>query len=399
MSIDLEKLLGKAIGLTHKEQPDKMQTKLADEYASTYGEAVNEGYGKSAFEVEWESPDRKMIQHLQSNVYEFSHAKTHEQLKALTAALYDKDGNIIPYNEFKEIAGRINNEMAIRHLQAEYNTAIGSAQVAARWTEFEAMKDIYPNLMYDTAGDKRVRPSHAALDGVVKPMDDDFWDRNTPPLAWNCRCTIRQATGGRAITPADKIAEPDDTPPLFKKNFAKGGMAFPPEHPYFKNLPEDIKVIAKKGNPYNYTKIYNSENGGYVYNSTMSRAAAHELEMAQSLADNGRKVIYLPDINPHSSAQKKLREMALPKEVAKTSKNVDAMVDGVLFEFKKATRNTIADRIEEAFGKCSRLVIKTEELTKRNLKNYIEDYMNKNPDVKVEEVIWINSDNEVVTIL
>lgn len=42
-----------------------------------------------------------------------------------------------------------------------------------------------------TAGDDRVRDSHAAMDGVRAPKDHPVWDKWTPPCAWGCRC-IRQ---------------------------------------------------------------------------------------------------------------------------------------------------------------------------------------------------------------
>lgn len=41
---------------------------------------------------------------------------------------------------------------------------------------------------YVTTGDDRVRPTHAALEGVTLPKDDPFWRRFYPPNGWNCRC-------------------------------------------------------------------------------------------------------------------------------------------------------------------------------------------------------------------
>src|SRR5690606_5795115 len=117
-----------------------------------FSEAAHEGSRKKLFEVDWGTPDWKMIQNLQNNIYQFSFAKTHEQLKAVTQALYDKDGKIIPFHEFQEIAKRINNEFATKHLLVEYNTAIGGAQMASRWTDFSQDPD-YPNGTYRTVGD------------------------------------------------------------------------------------------------------------------------------------------------------------------------------------------------------------------------------------------------------
>jgi len=59
--------------------------------------------------------------------------------------------------------------------------------------EFNAQPEIQEILWgyeYSTVGDDRVRPSHAALDGVRLPKDDPFWKTNMPPNGYNCRCTV-----------------------------------------------------------------------------------------------------------------------------------------------------------------------------------------------------------------
>lgn len=52
----------------------------------------------------------------------------------------------------------------------------------------DAQREIFPMWMYQTLQDGRVRPSHAALDGIVLPCNDDFWKTHTPPWDWGCRC-------------------------------------------------------------------------------------------------------------------------------------------------------------------------------------------------------------------
>lgn len=57
--------------------------------------------------------------------------------------------------------------------------------MAAKWEKFEEDGDRY-NLQYRTAGDDKVRPEHAALNGVTLPMSDPFWESYYPPNGWNC---------------------------------------------------------------------------------------------------------------------------------------------------------------------------------------------------------------------
>jgi SPP1 gp7 family putative phage head morphogenesis protein len=77
------------------------------------------------------------------------------------------------------------------YLEAEYNFAVQSSQMAAKWAEFERSGDRY-NLQYRTANDDKVRESHRKLDGTTLPVSDPFWDKYLPPLSWNCRCTVVQ---------------------------------------------------------------------------------------------------------------------------------------------------------------------------------------------------------------
>ena len=47
------------------------------------------------------------------------------------------------------------------------------------------------HLQYLTMEDDRVRPSHRALDGIIVPKDDPFWQNHFPPWEWGCRCRTR----------------------------------------------------------------------------------------------------------------------------------------------------------------------------------------------------------------
>jgi hypothetical protein len=70
--------------------------------------------------------------------------------------------------------------------------------------------------MYDAINDSRTRPTHRALDNVIRHIDDPFWDTYYPPNGFRCRCstislTENQATsrGGVKPPPEDGFPEPD----------------------------------------------------------------------------------------------------------------------------------------------------------------------------------------------
>jgi hypothetical protein len=66
--------------------------------------------------------------------------------------------------------------------------------MAGHWRVFDEQAESFPYLMYDAINDSRVRPSHLALDGVIRPVNDPFWKSRTPPLGHRCRCTLRSLT-------------------------------------------------------------------------------------------------------------------------------------------------------------------------------------------------------------
>jgi SPP1 gp7 family putative phage head morphogenesis protein len=63
---------------------------------------------------------------------------------------------------------------------------------AAKWEEDQDpdIQEILWGYTYTTAGDDRVRETHAALEGITLPKDDPFWKKFWPPNGYNCRCTV-----------------------------------------------------------------------------------------------------------------------------------------------------------------------------------------------------------------
>lgn len=53
-----------------------------------------------------------------------------------------------------------------------------------------AIQEILWGYEYNTVGDDRVRPAHAAMDGVRAPKNDPLWNTWTPPCGYSCRCTL-----------------------------------------------------------------------------------------------------------------------------------------------------------------------------------------------------------------
>ena len=72
------------------------------------------------------------------------------------------------------------------------------AYAAARYRSQMEDRDVFPYLKYVTAGDGRVRDSHAKLDGVILPKGDPFWEDHYPPWDFGCRCVAVELTEAMA---------------------------------------------------------------------------------------------------------------------------------------------------------------------------------------------------------
>lgn len=227
---DLEQFLLKVHkGAFKKGKTDKKRVEV---YTQVFTEGIVGAYNTAAGSFDFDSPDHKMLEALKKNAFHFSAAKNRAEIVSLSSALRDANGKLRSYTDFKVEASKIVDEYQGSWLQTEYDTAVNSSTLAARWVEY----DDDELLRYETVKDDRVREAHRRLDGITKPKSDKFWDTYYPPLGWKCRCTITPVLSAR-ITPDDEIPADaiDSVPALFRENMAKKGIAFPSNHPYYKH--------------------------------------------------------------------------------------------------------------------------------------------------------------------
>ncbi|WP_184875107.1 phage head morphogenesis protein [Kaistella daneshvariae] len=129
---------------------------------------------------------------LKKNIAEFSAFKETAFKAALELLLTDDKGDLVPWSAFKKAALQVSGDYNTRFLEAEYHQTVATANMAGKWQDFQRNKELYPNLKYVTVGDGRVRPEHRAWDGIVKPLNDPWWNENLPPNDWGCRCDAVQ---------------------------------------------------------------------------------------------------------------------------------------------------------------------------------------------------------------
>jgi SPP1 gp7 family putative phage head morphogenesis protein len=198
---------------------------------------VEEGFGTTLKAAK--GLDASMLNALRENVYVFSGFKNYQMLRQASDLLVDVNGAARSFTDFRNEVLKLNNEYNVDWLRAEYNHAIGSSRMAEKWNGFEKRKETLPLLEYLTAGDSRVRQSHAKLNRIILPVDHPFWNTYMPPNDWNCRCNVRSlADGDQTILKADQYPELKDD---FKFNPGKDRVIFPKSHPYY-DVPDKDKV-------------------------------------------------------------------------------------------------------------------------------------------------------------
>jgi SPP1 gp7 family putative phage head morphogenesis protein len=366
---------------------DVGMTKLV---ATELRKAVIEGFGKDLPALDYATADYNMLVALEKNCYHFAAAKNYQELKSLTLALKDGEGNIRSFNDFKIEALKISGAYNSRYLKTEYDTAIGSAQMAAKWADIEQNKAAAPMLQYDTVGDGRVRPAHRLLNGIIRPVDDAFWQVYYPPNGWRCRCDVRQLLGGTP-TPAHTIVTPDDVPEMFKTNLAKDGLLFPKQHPYYKDCPNEILQKAELLRTNKYSKMERTEGMNadvWVSNIADKKDLNENIVLAKRLAAHGQEV----HIQPHSF-DKKVKN----PEIKLGSFDSDFKIDSAKTNIEKFVRNAI-DSANTQGANPPVLVIKNERYKKVDVWRALRGQFSETKRKKNISEVWLLLDDDLVKI-
>ena len=119
------------------------------------------------------------------------------------------------------------------HMRLVYRANVNSAYNAGRWTQQQRTKKGRPYLQRISVAhglpeaeqieEHDVRPTHAQADGVIRPVDDEYWTASYPPYfdgeyEYNCRCMAvsvsreEMVDEGLRVTPDDEINLPELDP-------------------------------------------------------------------------------------------------------------------------------------------------------------------------------------------
>jgi SPP1 gp7 family putative phage head morphogenesis protein len=345
---------------------------------------VFSGYGKNLTNKDLTDAERSFLTKIEANVYVFSGFKNYQQLKETTLLLKNDSGKLKPFNEFLNDVKSVNETYNEVYLNAEYGTAVASAQTAATWQDYEnAGVDM---LTYVTAGDDRVRAEHAILEGVTYPVDHEFWDTYYPPNDWGCRCDTIPSVGEKQVP----ISSGDlpELPEMFQNNVGKSGVLFPDTHPYYdvpgKTAKEILQQVDDILPPDTSTQTqYESDSGGSVEveGGVNKKELKDNMEVSKVLADAGHKV----------------RLLAIDRTPG--VKNPDALVDEKTFEFKTNKTPTISaidNELRAAKDQADHIVVNIKsKITADDLSYAISSRMSRSKNVKD---VWLIYKDDLIKI-
>lgn len=134
-----------------------------------------------------------------------------EQLQGVMDSLNKVLGEGMSFKDWKEMvrSGDIGLDLPDYRLNNIFRTNMQTAYNHGHYVQQQRFKGSRPYLMYDAVNDSRTRPSHLAMDNIIRPVDDAFWMSHYPPNGYQCRCTTISLTEAQAQARGGVTAEPE----------------------------------------------------------------------------------------------------------------------------------------------------------------------------------------------
>lgn len=120
------------------------------------------------------------------------------------------------FNDFKKLVAENEIILSEPYLKNVFRTNIQTAYGHGRWQQQQRNKANRPYLMYVSINDSRVRPSHLALNRIIRHIDDPFWLKYYAPWGYMCRCAVIALTEEQALKYG--ITADEDLPVIAENN-------------------------------------------------------------------------------------------------------------------------------------------------------------------------------------
>jgi len=292
------------------------------------------------------------------------------------------------YEQYKKgasiVIGRANTAQT-----AEYNTAVHRTRVVKQWRQFEKESNLYPNIEWIRTRSATPRELHLEYAGHVWAKDDPFWNQNQPGCIWNCKCSWKSTD--RAVTQGS--AGDVKPSPGLEGNPAKTNEIFTAKHPYFSRVDNHIPELGVLHNPDDIAYL-NQVAAGKTYkvhfNAEKAAETAENKETVRLLLQNGfDDIALLPTIHKSETALRS-RYFGAAFNSRFPAANPDAVVDGVITEFKQSKKRNLAHRITQAAAKSEMAIIRlTEDVDSKEIAGIVKRAWTKESNENLKTIVII----------
>lgn len=218
----------------------EIEENLFNETFRIFREASSTGISLSAAEIPIE-----FKQKIDRGNAVFSAFKVHRMQNDIASQLYDSNGVLKPFEQWKKDVHPMLDHHVRHWLQTEYDTAVIRARQAADWQRFELYADILPNLEWMPSTSTHPGADHKVFWGTILPINHPFWSMHRPGDRWNCKCSL-SATDAPPTGAPRGGNDPKDLPaPGLDNNPGTDGRLFSDTHPYIANAYEGAKEAVK----------------------------------------------------------------------------------------------------------------------------------------------------------
>ena len=321
---------------------DEIQRDAFEEMLRIFNEAAVAGIIASK-----KTPPRMetFLEQLKYNNEVFSAFKVHRMQNDMAARLVDENGQLKPFEKWKRDVEDIADHYCNRWLQTEYDTAVLRAHQATDWLQFEAEKDVYPNLRWMPTTSPNPDEYHKQYwrAKLTLPINHPFWKSHRPGDRWNCKCSLRQ-TDEPATTEAIADFKPVPPQPGLDNNPAKDGKLFSDSHPYYTNAyPGAEKAAEKMVNDIEHYSIIETSKGKLrIHDGHGKHEREENIRIGKYLAEKHGYEIDLLD-NPQNikTADSYNRTLKIEQEYKMASTPTVNAIDRLIRDGRKQADNIV----------------------------------------------------------
>lgn len=205
------------------------------------------------------------------NAAQFSAAKNLAETKLLQEKVFDGEGTIKSYSEFRRDAKEITDIQNDTWLRTEWESQRSILTSISEWDDMMSNADLYPYWVYRGVMDSREREEHVELEDKVFRIGDADGDSCFPPNGDNCRCDgepvddqYLQENNTRPSEGKDMLQHVDER---FRFNGSQQGT-LPNKGSYFDVLPS-----ANKSNG----KLYSGESTSTLNTNILAAKGMHAM--------------------------------------------------------------------------------------------------------------------------